>query len=44
MLGNNNVKVTSESLLKFLTNHKTKELVKMCLIVIIKLLMKYKYY
>lgn len=41
MLGNNNVKVTSESLLKLLTNHKTKELVKMCLIVIIKLLMKY---
>lgn len=41
MLGNNNVKVTSESLLKFLTNHKTKELVKMYLIVIIKLLMKY---
>ena len=40
MLGKNNVKVTSESLLKFLTNHKTKELVKMCLIVI-KLLMKY---
>lgn len=41
MLGNNNVKVTSESLLEFLTNHKTKEQVKMCLIVIIKLLIKY---
>lgn len=41
MLGKNNVKVTSKSLLEFLTNHKTKELVKMCLIVIIKPLMKY---
>ena len=41
MLENNNLKVTSKSLLEFLTNHKTKELVKMCLIVIIKLLMKY---
>ena len=32
MLGNNNVKVKNESLLEFLTNHKTIELVKMCLI------------
>ena len=35
MLGNKNVKVKNESLLEFLTNHKTKELVKMCLIPLI---------
>lgn len=36
MLGKNNVKVKSESLEEFLTNHKTKELVKMCLIALLE--------
>lgn len=35
MLGKDNVKVKSESLEEFLTNHKTKELVKMCLIALL---------
>ena len=35
MLGKDNVKVKNETLEKFLNNHKTKELVKMCLISLI---------